>query len=238
MLYFLAVSMLVTVLGVLADGSSSSSTGSQFLHDRPGPDLNPLSSSTDGSTSEVLTAVEAGPPFSGSGTQRSSQTSTKDITVTVKSTTIVESTRTAVMTTPPTRATSHSTSAPATQPPGLPMCWTIGGCAPVVDDLTAAYAFSGQLIDPNDRGQNPARDPNRLFQMNFCQNSNYKESVCTISSRRNALTPRKCHIRRYRRYKHTHVRLCAMLQIKQHRHRHSFHTDHEFPMESPRLLSY
>jgi hypothetical protein len=89
-------------------------------------------------------------------------------------------------TTVPSSMTRSSTTPTATPPPSnvaaaLATCWVSEPCAHFRTDLTKAYKLSGDMKDPNQRGQNGAADQSRVFQAGFCEDNNYKESVYTVA---------------------------------------------------------
>jgi hypothetical protein len=65
-------------------------------------------------------------------------------------------------------------SAPSFAAPAVVACWTSSPCTRVLSDFAAAYAVSGDITDPNERGAN---DQSRVFQAHFCGSAHYYESV-------------------------------------------------------------
>jgi hypothetical protein len=70
-------------------------------------------------------------------------------------------------------------SAPSFAAPAVVACWTSSACTRVLSDFAAAYAVSGDITDPNERGVNGGADQSRVFQAQFCGNAHYHECVIT-----------------------------------------------------------
>ncbi|KAH4017287.1 hypothetical protein HBI25_159680 [Parastagonospora nodorum] len=69
------------------------------------------------------------------------------------------------------------TPSPPDPTPTLAACWVSESCAQFVTDIASAYKFSGDMKDPNQRGQNGTSDQSHVFQSHFCEDSGYKDII-------------------------------------------------------------
>jgi hypothetical protein len=128
-------------------------------------DVVDVSPSTVMATSEASMIFAADMPGLSSGTSTSTSTSTF-----YKNHSGIE---------PPKTTSLSSTSSFAA--PAVVACWSSDACTQVLCDLAAAYAVSGDITDPNERGSNGGTDQSRVFQARFCGNISYQKSVDHIT---------------------------------------------------------